>query len=432
MPALGALPPGPREPAALQTLEWVVRPTALLRRCAARYGEAFTLRLAFDDAPLVLVWDPRAVRDVFGADPALLRRGESPGPLAPVAGERSILLADGAEHLRIRRLMLPPFHGERMRAYRGLVAAIAHDAIDRWPRGRPIALLAEMQAITLEVILQAVFGVRDRRLAADIRGTLALATSLPRVAAMSLVPRDLGSRSPWGAFLRRLEVVDRQLRAHIARRRAEGAGGDDILSLLLAARDADGRPLGDDELRDHLVTLLAAGHETTAGALAWAVERLARRPDVLARLRTGDDAWLDAVVKETLRVRPVLTVAPRKLAAPLDVGGRTLPPGVHVAPCIYLVHRRPDLYPDPAAWRPERWLEGAPDGFAWIPFGGGIRRCLGAAFATMEAQEVLRAVAARVDLAPGQRTGERMRRRGVTLQPGRGARVVVTGAAAPA
>jgi cytochrome P450 len=429
-----ALPPGPREPAALQTLEWVARPTAFLRRCAERHGEAFTLRLAFDDGPLVLVWEPQAVRDVFAAGPEVLRRGQSPGPLAPVAGEHSILLADGAEHLRIRRMMLPPFHGDRMRAYRGLVAEIAHAAIDRWPRGRPVALLGEMQAITLEVILRAVFGVRDARLAADIRTTLALTRSLPRVAAMSLAPRDLGPRSPWGSFLRRLDLVDRRLRAHIARRRAAGPAGegDDILSMLLAARDADGAPISDAELRDHLVTLLAAGHETTAGTASWAVERLARRPDALARVRAGDDAWLDAVIRETLRVRPVLTVAPRKLAAPLRVGDRVLPPGVHVAPCIYLVHRRPDLYPDPAAWRPERWLDGAPDGFAWIPFGGGIRRCLGAAFATMELQEVLRAVAARVDLTPERPAGERMRRRGVTLQPGRGARVVLSDVSARA
>ena len=425
MSATPALPPGPREPSALQTLEWIARPTVFLRRCAAAHGEAFTLRLAFDDGPLVLVWHPDAVRDVFAADPAVLRRGESPGPLRPVAGQRSILFADGAEHLRIRRLMLPPFHGERMRGYRQVVAEVAEEALDRWAAGRPVELLGEMQALTLEVILRAVFGVRDERLAADIRGTLGLATSLPRLAAMALAPRDLGPRSPWGAFMRRMAVVDEQLRALIERRRAEG-GGDDILASLLEARDADGNALPDEEVRDHLVTLLAAGHETTAGALAWAVERLARRPDVMARLREGDGDWLEAVVKETLRVRPVLTVAPRKLAAPLEVGGRVLPAGAHVAPCIYLVHRRADIYPDPGAWRPERWLgDGAPDGAAWIPFGGGVRRCLGAAFATMEMQEVLRAVAARWELEPDRRPGERMRRRGVTLQPGRGARVVL-------
>jgi cytochrome P450 len=241
---------------------------------------------------------------------------------------------------------------------------------------------------------------------------------------MSLAQRDLGPHSPWGAFLRRMAVVDEQLMALIARRREAGAEGDDILAQLLAAG------LDDAELRDHLVTLLAAGHETTAGSLAWALERLARTPDVFAHVRAGDEAWIDAVIKETLRIRPVLTVAPRKLAAPLRVDGLELPAGVHVAPCIYLVHRREDLYPDARTWRPQRWLDRSPtrppETFAWIPFGGGVRRCLGAAFATMEMAEVLRVVAERLDLAPADARGERMRRRGITLQPGRGARVVLS------
>jgi cytochrome P450 len=424
-----ALPPGPREPAALQTLAWVVRPTAFLRRCAAAYGEAFTIRLAFDDAPLVLVWHPDAVRAVYAADPSVAQRGASPGPLRPVAGPRSILFADGAEHLRIRRLMLPSFHGDRIAAYRAITREVALEHLAHWPRGRPVQALGLMQELTLDVILRAVFGTSDARLAADIRDTLAVARSLPRAAAMSLAQRDLGPRSPWGAFLRRMAVVDEQLMALIAGRRETGAGGDDILAQLLAAG------LDDAELRDHLVTLLAAGHETTAGSLAWALERLARAPDVFSHVRAGDEAWIDAVIKETLRIRPVLTVAPRKLAAPLRVDGLELPAGVHVAPCIYLVHRREDLYPDARAWRPERWLgAGAPEAFAWIPFGGGVRRCLGAAFATMEMAEVLRVVAERLDLGPADADarGERMRRRGITLQPGRGARVVLSDASSSA
>jgi cytochrome P450 family 135 len=424
-PVRAALPPGPREPAALQTLEWVARPTAFLRRCAARHGEAFTIRLAFDDAPLVLVWHPDAVRAVYAADPSVAMRGASPGPLRPVAGERSILFADGDEHLRIRRLMLPAFHGERMAGYRAVVRGVAEEHAAAWPRGRPVAALRLMQELTLAVILRAVFGTDDARLAADIRATLGVVGSLPRMAAMSLAQRDLGPRSPWGAFTRRMAVVDEQLMALIAARRAVGAGGDDVLGQLLAAG------LDDAELRDHLVTLLAAGHETTAGSLAWALERLARAPAAYARLRAGDEEWLDAVIKETLRIRPVLTVAPRKLAAPLRVDGLELPAGVHVAPCIYLVHRREDLYPGATAWRPERWLgPRPPESFAWIPFGGGVRRCVGAAFATMEMAEVLRVVAERVDIGPPPRAGrgERMRRRGVTLQPGRGARVVLSDA----
>jgi cytochrome P450 family 135 len=418
-----ALPPGPREPSALQTLEWIARPTAFLRRCAAAHGEAFTVRLAFDDAPLVLVWHPEAVRAVYAAAPSVAQRGASPGPLRPVAGPRSILFADGDEHLRIRRLMLASFHGERIAAYRAVTREVAVEHLARWPRGRRVAALGLMQDLTLDVILRAVFGTSDERLATDIRDTLGVARSLPRAAAMALAQRDLGPRSPWGAFLRRMAVVDEKLMALIARRRAAGGGGDDILTQLLAAG------LGDAELRDHLVTLLAAGHETTAGSLAWALERLARAPEVYARVRAGDEAWIDAVVKETLRIRPVLTVAPRKLAAPLRVDGLELPAGVHVAPCIYLVHRREDLYPQARAWRPQRWLGAAPpESFAWIPFGGGVRRCLGAAFATMEMAEVLRLVAERLDVAPADERGERMRRRGITLQPGRGARVVLSDA----
>ncbi|HSD77586.1 MAG TPA: cytochrome P450 [Solirubrobacteraceae bacterium] len=430
------LPPGPSEPAALQTLEWALRPTALLRRCARRHGEAFTLRLSFDDAPMACLWSPQAVADVFSAPPGVLRRGESPGPLRPVAGARSILLADGAEHLRMRRLMLPPFHGERLRALRGRVAARAADAAEAWPAGHPVALLGELQRVALDIALDALLGPDGDGLAAPVRATLDRVRSAPRVAAMTLVQRDLGPRSPWGAFLRDVRAVDDALGAVIARRRAGAPAGDtgtggrprDVLDDLLAARDSGGAPLADREVRDHVVTLLAAGHETTAGAGAWALERLARAPGWARRIRYGDDEALDAVVHETLRVRPVLTVAPRRLAEPLNAGGVDLPAGVHVAPCLYLVQRHPALWPQPAAWRPERWLgpdAARPEAPGWVPFGGGVRRCVGAAFALMELRELLRAVLARWELAPARPAGERMRRRGITLQPERGAAIVL-------
>jgi cytochrome P450 len=428
------LPPGPREPAALQTIEWALRPTALLRRCAARHGEAFTLRLSFNDAPMVCVWSPRAVADVFAAPPDVLRSGESPGPLRPVAGPHSILLADGAEHLRMRRLMLPPFHRERLRALRGHVAARAAAAVEAWPAGRPVPLLGEVQRLALGIALDAILGADARGLEAPIRATLDRVRSAPRVAAMSLVQRDLGPLSPWGAFLRDVRAVDEALGAVIACRRAAGAEAGaaarrrDVLDDLLAARDQDGGPLADRELRDHVVTLLAAGHETSAGAAAWAFERLARAPGWAARVRAGDGAALDAVVHETLRLRPVLTVASRRLAAPLRVGDLALPAGVHVAACLYLVQRHPALWPRAAEWRPERWLgpdAPRPEAPGWAPFGGGVRRCIGAAFALMELREIVRAVVARWDLAPAGVREERMRRRGVTLQPERGATVVL-------
>ncbi|HVL95240.1 MAG TPA: cytochrome P450, partial [Solirubrobacteraceae bacterium] len=392
--------------------------------CAARYGEPFTLRTQWADAPVVMVWDPEAVRRVFTAPPGALRAGASSAILEPFAGPASILVLDGAEHLRQRRLMLPPFHGDRLDAWRPVVAAEAAAEVERWPPGRPVTALPRMRALTLRVIMAAVFGGPQPDLQEEIRRALDMTHSLPRLVAMAVLRRDAGPRSPWGAFRRAVARVDARLLEVIRARRAGGPGGG-ILDDLLAATDEDGRPATDAEVRDQVVTLLAAGHETTAAALAFALERLARHPRVLDRLRAGDEAWLDATVKEVLRVRPVLTVAARKVVAPFEVAGWTLPPGVHVAPCIHLTHRRADLYPHPAAFRPERWLDGgAPGAYAWIPFGGGVRRCLGAAFATLEMREVLRAVAGRWRLDPERPRAEAVRRRAVTLTPARGGRVV--------
>ncbi len=404
------LPPGPTAPPALQTWEWLARPTALLRRSAARHGVPFTLRTAWTDAPLVIVSDPADVRTVFAAPPEVAIAGASSSFIEPFVGPSSILVLDGAAHLRQRKLMLPPFHGDRMRAHRELIARLAAAEVERWPAGEPIAVHARMQALTLDVIMRVVFGAELPALRSAIRDTLDMTMSLPRMLFFSLTGNDLG-------FRRALAGVERELTAVIRARRREP--GDAILDELIAAGSED------DELRDQLVTLLAAGHETTAGALAWAVERLARHPEVLERLRAEEPGYADAVVKEVLRTRPVLTIAARKLVAPLALGGWELPAGVHVAPCIYLTHRRADLYPEPTAFRPERFLgDDAPDGYAWIPFGGGVRRCVGAAFAAMEMTEVLGAVASRVTVRPDRPAGERMRRRSLTLTPERRARVI--------
>ena len=404
------LPPGPREPAALQTVEWIARPTAFLRRCRARYGDPFTVRVAWADAPMVLVSDPEAIRRVFAADDGQLHGGASSTVLEPFAGPSSILLTHGPEHLRRRRELLPAFHGEALAGWRATVAEMAAAEVAAWPAGE-LRTLPRMQALTLDVILRVVLGPVERpELRAAIRCALDMTASLPRLVAMSL-----HRGATWNAFLRAVAEVDELLAREIER----GGHADDSLLQVLGQA---GIPRG--ELRDQVVTVLAAGHETTAGSLAWGLERLARHPEAQERVRAGDDAYLDAVVKEVLRVRPVLSIAARRVAAPFEVGGHVLPPGVHVAPCIYLAHRRPEAWPEPTAFRPERFLDGAPAPGTYLPFGGGVRRCAGAPFAVLELREVLRAVLARFALAPAGQTTERMIRGSVTLRPSRGGMVL--------
>jgi cytochrome P450 len=427
------LPPGPRGPATAQTLAWAFRPVPFMERAHGRFGDTFTVRLA-QVGTFVFVSEPAELKRVFTAPPGLLRAGEANVRLEPVLGPRSVLLLDGAEHLRQRRLLLPPFHGERMGAYREEIRAVAARAAAGWPRGEPFALQPRFQAVTLEIILRLVFGVRDAgRLAALRRALVALlgAVSGP-VALLPWLRRDLGPGSPWRRFLHARADADRLIFAELARRRVapDLAERGDILSLLLAARHEDGTAMTDAELRDELMTLLVAGHETTATALAWAAAQLVRRPEALERLRAeardGEGTtYAEAVTRETLRRRPPLPLVARAVHRPWTVGPWTVPPGALVAPCIYLAHHREESYPDPVAFRPERFLGRAPDTYAWLPFGGGVRRCLGASFAQLEMVEVLRAVAATVDLRP---TGdpEPVGRRAIILAPRRGARVVGT------
>jgi cytochrome P450 len=420
-----ALPPGPRAPAAWQTIGWTVRPAAFLRRVHARFGDPVTIRTLWMDEPMVLFSHPDPVREIFRLDPAIAPAGQSWEFLRPFAGEHSILVLDGDEHLRERRLIQTPFHGERMRAFEPLVSELAERELAGW-RGR-VTTLDRMRDLTLEIILRIVFGARGERELADLREavhrTLDTVRSMRRMLAMSLVQRDLGPHSPWGQFRLSVERFDELLLDLVARRRAE-AGGDSMLALLLEQRDEDGAPPSDRHLRDQLVALLAAGHDTSSASLSWAFERLARHPVVQARLREGDPAYLDAVVQEVLRVRPALTVAPRRLLEPVRVGDRTLPAGVHVAACLWLTLRRDDLWPQAAAFRPERWLESPPpDPAAWIPFGGGVRRCAGAPFAEMEMRAVLRA-ASRLRLRPVAPGAERARRSALVVTPDRGGEVI--------
>jgi cytochrome P450 family 135 len=386
-----ALPPGPRMPVALQTMIWMRRAQWFLQTCQARYGDMFTVRVV-NEGTWVMTSDPDAVKQVFTGDPRLLHAGEANRVLLPILGPNSVLLLDEDQHLSQRKLMLPAFHGQRMQRYRELMAEIAAREIERWPLGQPYPLRPRMQAITLEIILRAVFGVQDgaqmERLRRELRRLLDLASSLPRTALIAVLGPRL-QRLP--SFRRDMRRLDEPIYEVIAARRAEGdlSGREDIMSLLLQATHEDGSPMSDRELRDELVTLLVAGHETTANALSWAVERLCRHPQKLARLadelRDGQDAYLQAVVQETLRLRPVISIVARRLVEPMEIGGRLLPAGVSVTPAIHLVHRRADIYPRPHEFRPERFIEaegGKPPGtYTWIPFGGGVRRCLGGAFA---------------------------------------------------
>jgi cytochrome P450 len=404
----------------------MARPTAFLRRVHERFGDPVTIRTYWTEEPMVLFSHPDAVRDVFRLDPAIAPAGQSWEFLRPFAGPDSILLLDGEPHRRERRLMQAPFHGERMRAFAPMIAELARQELATWS-GR-VTTLERTRHLTLEVILRVIFGAREEREVARLRHaidtTLDDVRSLPRMLAMALVQRDLGPRSPWGRFRLAVERFDALLLDTVARRRGQPVG-DAVLDVLLEQRDEDGRPPSDRHVRDQLVALLMGGHDSSAATLAWAFERLARHPAVHARLREGDPAYLDAVVKEVLRVRPALTIAPRLLLEPVQIAGRRLPAGVQVAACLWLALRREDLWPQAAAFRPERWLEGPqPNPLSWIPFGGGVRRCAGAPFAEMELREVLR-VAADLTIRPVRPEPERARRSLLVVVPERGGEVLV-------
>jgi cytochrome P450 family 135 len=419
------LPPGPRAPAVWQTLGWMVRPGAFLQGVHRRFGDPVTIRTYWTEEPMVLFSHPDAVREVFRLDPAIAPAGQSWEFLRPFAGPDSILLLDGEAHLRERRLIQGPFHGQRMRAFAPMIAELAREELSTW-RGR-VTTLDRTRELTLEIILRVIFGVRDEELARlrhAIESTLADVRSMPRMIAMAVVQRDLGPRSPWGRFRLAVERFDALLLEIIARRRTQPPG-DAVLDRLLEQRDEDGHPPSDRHIRDELVALLMGGHDSSAATLAWAFERLARHPEVQARLRDGDPDYLDAVVKEVLRVRPALTIAPRLLLEPVEIAGRRLPAGVQVAACLWLALRREDLWPQAAAFRPERWLEGPPPNpMSWIPFGGGVRRCAGAPFAEMELREVLRA-AADLTIRPVRPEPERARRSALVVTPHRGGEVLV-------
>jgi cytochrome P450 family 135 len=429
-------PPGPRWPPALQSLGMAQLPR-FLDSCHRRYGDRFTVRLGRFGTFVYLV-DPDDIRSVFHGDDGVFHAGEANAPfLGRVLGSSSVLVTDDEVHLRQRRRLSGAFHGDSIARLASVMAEMAHMDIGTWPVGRPFALLPHMRRITMDVILRAVIGLREEDAARldRLRSTLAALVDLDLVKLAPFVFPKLADIWPWTRYKAVQETADDLLRAEIDRCANDPALGDraDVLATLVRHREVDGTAMTPGEIRDQLVTLLLAGHETTATGLSWTFERLVRHPAVLARAVTaaddGDDAYLDAVVTESLRVRPVVPDITRKLMTDVTIGQGDrqlrLPAGTFVDPAIYLVLRSPEHYPDPLVFRPERFVGQRPDPNVWLPFGGGSRRCLGAAFALTEMRVVLSEVLRNIELEPSSRRAERTRVRHVTLTPQRGAVVTV-------
>jgi cytochrome P450 len=416
---------------------WLYRPYQLLEGSRERYGTPFTLRLPGLGA-IVVFDDPDAIKEIFTGSSDNLYAGLANEPLRPVVGGRSLLLLDGPRHLRERRLLLPPFHGARMQRYGEIMREVTEHDLRGWPLGETFKVQPRTQAITLDIILRTVFGTEEGAAADEIRAALyqlIVDFSSPSLLVPAL-QADLGPRSVWGRFVRTRRATDALVYGMIDERRRVGTEGrDDILSMLLDARYEDGSAMSEVELRDELVTMLVAGHETTATGLSWAFHHLIEHPQVQAEVHAELDRviggvmggrpiepehelpYLDAVIKETLRVVPVIAAVGRVLQTPTRIGGLDLPAGIMVTPSIYLTHRNPRLYPDPDRFDPSRFLGVRPNPYAWLPFGGGVRRCIGMAFALYEMRVVLRTVLAthRVRAAPGVRI--RPFRRSVTMAP---------------
>ena len=438
------LPPGP---SFIATLDFVRNPFRFLDICSRRYGDWFTVRVP-GVSPFVFTSDPTAVHEVFLGDPDSLHAGEANRPPGAFMGEKSSLFLDGTAHLHQRRLLRPAFHGERMRSYADAMRSSADRAIAGFPIGQQFAIHPWMRTITFDVIMRTVFGIEQGARASELRDLLlrlfetytGRAGTLFALRAMRV---DLGPWSPWGRALRLQRQVDAILYAEFAHRRAEGVNGrEDILSMLLEARDENGEPMNERVLRDEMLTLLLAGHETTAATMAWIIYRLLTRRDVMERARAevqsvldgapvgaehaGSLKYLEAVINETMRLDPVIPNFGRALKVPTRIAGRELPAGVVIAPCIYLVHRRPELWPEPDQFNPDRFLAARPSPYAFLPFGGGTRRCLGAAFATYQMKILLADILSKVDLKPVPGYVARPLRRSIAFAPSNGLPVIAT------
>jgi cytochrome P450 len=430
------LPPGPKVPATLQMMASWSRPAVSLERARARYGKHFSIQL-LGQPPFVILSDPQDIKELFQAPPDVLHPGEGARILEPIVGPNSVILLDEAPHLRQRKLLLPAFHGESMQSLAGLMNELTEQEVASWPRDEVITLHPRLQRLTLEIVLRAVFGLAQGAQLDRLRELLTQILEFSE-SPLSLLPfaqRALAGRGPVGRLERLNEVTDKLIGELIEQRRNEGEGAPDVLTLLLSARDEDGSPMSNAEIRDELVTALVAGHETTASQLSWGFELLSRQPRVVARLAQEldsdpDDAYLTATIHEIMRRRPVLMNAePRLVKKQVEIGGVSYPPGVVLIASAQLVHHDPNVYPEPHAFRPERFLEAeggqAPGTYTWLPFGGGRRRCLGASFAMLEMKIVLRAVIAQNLLVPVGERPETPRRRSITISPSRGCEIIL-------
>jgi cytochrome P450 family 135 len=423
------LPPGPRLPSTVQAIGWARRPYPFMKRCQERYGDIFTMRI-LHSGTWVFLCDPADVKRVFTAGADSLGMALANPLLLPVLGPRSVMLLEEPDHMHRRRLMLPPFHGQRMEGDGEMMATVVREEVGRWPVGEPFELWPRMQATTQEVIMRTVFGPEEPDRLEPIRAALTRLTEAlndPRRLSMGAafgpkwIARDRGFREA-------MAPVEDAVLDEVHRRRRAGEGArKDIVSLLIDARYEDGSPLSEKDLRDELLTLLTDG--PTSSSLAWAFERLLRHPEKLARLQAEVDAdesdeYMDATIKETLRLCPPVPVVVRRLLVPMQLGGYLLPAGTVVAPCVYLIHRNEEIYPHPRSFVPERFLEQAPGTYTWIPFGGSTRRCLAASYAELEMKRVLRTVLSEVDLRPVESDSEHARRSAISFSPDKRGRVV--------
>jgi len=426
----GALPPGPRWPSLVQSMLLMRFRHQFIPAMHRRYGDVFTIRVVPKASPMVLFTRPEHAKEIFAGDPEVFHAGKGNAILGPIMGEHSLLLQDAAEHRRARKLLMPAFNGASLRRYQSVVTGLAKEEVARWAPGRPFRSLDRMNALTLEVILQVVFGVTDEARLARLRPLVNRTVDINPVVLLGWGYPFLQRFGPWRATVDNQRALDEVMYAEIGERRAAGDLHErtDVLSQLLAVGDGDDG-LSDTELRDQLVTLLLAGHETTATALAWSLYELGRDPALLNRAQRaadeGDDAYLEAVMKEAMRLHPVIPMVLRHLMEPATIGGWDLPRGTNVGPSIIISHSREDNFEDAEAFRPDRFLEGHVEPNTWIPFGGGVRRCIGAGFSLMEGVAVLREVLAAYDVRLPDGARDKPKVRNITSVPRRGARIVV-------